>query len=381
MNEPGFQGSLGTRAQGQRARHVGRHGRALGVLAVAASMVLAACSSGSSGAPGGSSGTTASGKQLTIGFVVPLISNPYWKLMQDFAVGAAHTLGVNLQTGQADSDEGKEINIIEGMISAKVDGLVVGPVSDKVGATVLKDAEAAGIPVTFMQRQPGVAPDAYTGKSYVGFVGTDDIGGGMTEAQTLYDSGARKWVAMTGSQGNSVADDRLKAAQDFVKAHPDVTLLQSQYGNEARDAGQKTMENFLSAFPGPGFDAVYSFNDEGALGAIQALKNANVLSKVKVGAIDGTTDAINAVAAGDLITSVGGGYACGAFALVELFDDINGHPPKNRLVNIPLLAVTSANVKAYQDQVLNGMATYDFKSVSQVFTPSASTDSYKIVLK
>ena len=357
--------------------------RYLAVLATA-SVVLGACSAGATASPAGggaSPGASSGAKQLTIGFVVPLISNPYWKLMQDFAVGAAGTLGVTLQTAQADSDENKEISIVEGMISAKVSGLVVGPVSDKVGATVLKDAEAAGIPVTFMQRQPGVTPDAYTGKSYVGFVGTDDIGGGTTEAQALYDAGARKWVAMTGSQGNSVADDRLKAGQDFAKAHSDVTLLQSQYGNEARDAGQKTMENFLSAFPGPAFDAVYSFNDEGALGAIQALKNANALSKVKVGAIDGTTDAIAAVASGDLLVSVGGGYACGAFALVELVDFINGHPPKNRIVNIPLLPVTSANVKQYQDQVLNGMKTYDFKAVSQVFTPSASTDSYKIVLK
>ncbi|HEY3524418.1 MAG TPA: substrate-binding domain-containing protein [Candidatus Limnocylindrales bacterium] len=360
----------------------------LATLAVTASLVVGACQGAASPAPssggGGASSPAASGgtgKQYTIGFVVPLISNPYWKLMQDFAVGAAGTLGVKLQTAQADSDESKEISIVEGMISAKVDGLVVGPVSDKVGATVLKDAEAANIPVTFMQRQPGVAPEAYQGKSYIGFVGTDDIGGGKTEAQILYDGGARKWVAMTGAQGNSVAEDRLKAAQDFVTAHSDVTLLQSQYGNEARDAGQKTMENFLSAFPGPGFDAVYSFNDEGALGAVQALKNANALTKVKVGAIDGTTDAINAVASGDLVTSVGGGYACGAFALVELFDYLNGHSPKNRVVNIPLLAVTSDNVKAYQDQVLNGMSTYDFKAVSTTFNPEASTDSYKITLK
>jgi predicted phosphoribosyltransferase len=78
---------------------------------------------------------------------------------------------------------------------------------------------------------------------------------------------------------------------------------------------------------------------------------------------------------------VGGGYACGAFALVELYDFLNGHSPKNRVVNIPLLAVTKDNVQKYQDQVLNGMTTYDFKAVSQVYTPAASTDSYKIVLK
>ncbi len=267
-----------------------------GVVAITVSLIVVACTSGTtattapsvaapgSAAPSGAASPSgsAAGEQYTIGFVVPLISNPYWKLMQDFAQGAAGTLGIDLQTAQADSDESKQIAIVEGMISAGVDGIVIGVVSDKVGATVLESAEAAGIPVTFMQRSPGVAPDAYQGKSYIGYVGTDDIGGGETASQTLYDSGARKWVAMTGSQGNSVAEDRLKAAQDFAAAHPDVTILQSQYGNEARDAGQKTMENFLSAYPGPGFDGVYSFNDEGALGAVQALKNANALASVKV---------------------------------------------------------------------------------------------------
>ena len=312
---------------------------------------------------------------------MPLISNPYWKLIQDFAVGAAGTLGVELITDQADSDESKQISIIEGLISRGVDGLVIGPVSDTVGATVLTAAEAANIPVVFMQRSPGVKQADYDGDAFVGFVGTADVAGGETAAQTLYDSGARKWVAMTGSQGNSVAEDRLKAAQDFVAEHPDVELLQFQYGNEARDAGRTTVENFLSAFPGPGFDGIYSFNDEGALGAVQALEAANALSKVKITAIDGTTDAVAAVNDGDLLVTVGGGYACGAFALVELFDYINGHPPKTPEYNLPLLAVTEDNAQAYTDQVLNGMSTYDFKAVSAVYTPGASTDDYEIVLK
>jgi ribose transport system substrate-binding protein len=317
----------------------------------------------------------------TIGFVVPLISNPYWKLIQDFAVGAAGTLDIELLTDQADSDESKQINIIQGLISRGVDGLVVGPVSDQVGATVLSDAEAAGIPVVFMQRSPGVSHADYDGDSFVGFVGTADVEGGETAAQILYDSGARKWVAMTGAQGNSVAEDRLKAAEDFVAAHPDVELLQSQYGNEARDAGTTTVENFLSTFPGPGFDGIYSFNDEGALGAVQALQAANVADQVAITAIDGTTDAVQAVVDGELLTTVGGGYACGAFALVELYDYINGHPPASPEYNLPLLPVTEENAQDYQDQVLNGMSTYDFKAVSAVYTPGATTDDYEIVLK
>ena len=142
-------------------------------------------------------------------------------------------------------------NIIEGLISQGVNGLVVGPVSDKVGATILADAETAKIPVVFMQRPPGVDHATYTGKQFVGFVGTDDAGGGTTASQILYDAGARKWVAMAGAQGNGVSEARLKAANDFAAAHPDMKILQTQLGNEARDAGQKTMENLISALPGP----------------------------------------------------------------------------------------------------------------------------------
>jgi ABC-type sugar transport system substrate-binding protein len=368
-------------------RFLGRAGRTkIGAVAVAVVVLVAACSSSSkSSTTGANSSTTAAGastpkKALTIGFVVPLISNPYWQLMQDFAKGAAGQLGVKLLTAQANSDENTEINIVQGWIASKVDGMVVGPVSDSVGQTVLRDASAAKIPVTFMQRLPGIQPSDYPANMFVGYVGTDDTGGGKIAAQALYDSGARNWVAMTGAQGNSVAEQRLKAAQDFAAAHPDVHILKTQFGNEARASGQQTMENFLSALPGPGFDGVFSFNDEGALGAIQALKNAGQSGKEKITAMDGTVDAVKAVASGDLLVTVGGGYACGAFALVELYDALNGHLPDNRVVNIPLTPITSTNVTAYQNQVLNGMGTYAFKSVSQTYTPGVTTADYKITL-
>jgi len=117
------------------------------------------------------------------------------------------------------------------------------------------------------------------------------------------------------------------------------------------------------------------------MGAIQALKSAGVgPDKVKVVGIDGTTDAVAATLAGDLLTTVGGGYACGAFALTELYDYINGFPVTQPEYNLPLLKVTKDNAQAYTDQVLNGMNTYYFKSVSAVYTPGATQKDYAIVL-
>ena len=117
------------------------------------------------------------------------------------------------------------------------------------------------------------------------------------------------------------------------------------------------------------------------MGAIQALKGQSIgTDKVQVVGIDGTTDAVAAVLAGDMLASVGGGYACGAFALTELYDYLNGFPVTQPVYNLPLLPVTKDNAQAYTDQVLNGMGTYDFKSVSAVYTPGATQKDYAIVL-
>ena len=88
-------------------------------IGLAFTLIASACTSPATSQPPATQGGSATSvpgsggaSKPTIGFVVPLISNPYWKLIQDFAVGAAGTLGVTLLTDQADSDESKQISII-----------------------------------------------------------------------------------------------------------------------------------------------------------------------------------------------------------------------------------------------------------------------------
>ena len=49
---------------------------------------------------------------------------------------------------------------------------------------------------------------------------------------------------------------------------------------------------------------VIAGNDEMALGAIQALKDASKLSKVKVVGFDGNPDAVAAIKAGEMVATV-----------------------------------------------------------------------------
>lgn len=62
------------------------------------------------------------------------------------------------------------------------------------------------------------------------------------------------------------------------------------------------MQSMLQA--NPDIKGVISGNDEMALGAIAALKEAGKIDQVKVGAFDGSPDAVDAVKAGTLAYTV-----------------------------------------------------------------------------
>ena len=66
----------------------------------------------------------------------------------------------------------------------------------------------------------------------------------------------------------------------------------------ARDKGRQVAETLLQAHPDT--TIVYAHNDEMALGAIAALKQAGKLKSVKVGGFDGSPAAVEAVKAGEL---------------------------------------------------------------------------------
>jgi len=119
----------------------------------------------------------------------------------------------------------------------------------------------------------------------------------------------------------------------------------SRPGTGFRDRGLEIMENWIQT--GEQIDVVCANNDEMALGAIKALKDANLLDKVIVGGVDATPDALAAMKAGELEVTVfqdakgqGGG---GVDAAVKL---ARGETVPS-LVDIPYQLVTPANMDQF----------------------------------
>ena len=124
--------------------------------------------------------------------------------------------------------------------------------------------------------------------------------------------GAEEWVKAMGGKGKYVelfgnptdnnAQVRSNGYAEAISQYPDLQLVQKETANWDRAEGKQKMEVMLRAHPD--ITGVIAGNDEMALGAIQALKDAGKLSQVKVLGFDGNQDAVNAVKAGEMVATV-----------------------------------------------------------------------------
>jgi erythritol transport system substrate-binding protein len=120
--------------------------------------------------------------------------------------------------------------------------------------------------------------------------------------------GAQQWVESVGDAGNYVelfgnpadnnAATRSNGYETVLTQYPDLVKVAQEVANWDRTQGFNKMQSMLQA--NPDIIGVISGNDEMALGAIAALKEAGKLDQVKVGGFDGSPDAVEAVKAGEM---------------------------------------------------------------------------------
>jgi erythritol transport system substrate-binding protein len=107
-----------------------------------------------------------------------------------------------------------------------------------------------------------------------------------------------KYVELLGAPSDNNAATRSNGYETVLSQYPDLQKAGSDVANWDRTQGHDKMQNLLQA--NPDIIGVISGNDEMALGAIAALKEAGKLSGIKVGGFDGSPDAVAAIKAGEL---------------------------------------------------------------------------------
>lgn len=318
--------------------------------------------------------------KITIGISVPALSNPFWRSFADFGEKTANELGMDVIVVDANQNDSSQLDQIMGLISSGVQGIVITPNTSSIVSSLLLQCDNGGVKVVMAERYPGFSPEEYDGDSYVGYIGVDNTLAGYNIAEALYDAGCRNIVAVSGVSGGATADERSAGLHQFLEEHDDMVLLQELRNAEVREDGLKDAENYLSAYP-DGFDGVWCYNDDSAMGVIQALTNAGLNGKIKVGGMDLIDEAVEAIKTGDMQYSTGGQWAESAGAVIMLYDALQGYTPDPAINEIGIPGVTTETVDAYFEQFVESVPEYDVKALSKAFNADAKTTDFTIELK
>lgn len=229
----------------------------------------------------------------------------------------------------AQGETAKQVSDVEDLVARGVAAIFLAPREFEGLAPALQAAKRAKIPVFLIDREAA----GKVGEDYVTFIGSNFIQQGERVGEWLVKNtnGKAGIIELQGTSGSSVANDRAKGFRNMIEKNPEMKILASQTADFNRANGQKVMENLIQAH-GKNITAVYAHNDEMALGAIRALKDAgmNPGKDVLVVSIDGQKSALEAILAGDMNITVESNPRFGpiAFETYEKFLRGEQFPPK-----------------------------------------------------
>jgi erythritol transport system substrate-binding protein len=275
--------------------------RLAGLAAGALMLSLAACGGGSGGsaepaASGSAGGGDAAGKTIAIITVDP--SNPYWKAEADTAKSEAEKLGYKTTVSANNNDPETQNQLIETAINDKVAGILLDPAGADESVAAVQKAVDAKIPVVLINAeisQTGLAKAQIVSNNAQGAtIGAEEWAKAMNYKGT--------YVELFGKPSDNNAQVRSDGYKAVISQYPDLKVVGKEIANWDRQQGQEKMESLLSK--NPDVQGVIAGNDEMALGAINALKEAKKLDQVKVLGFDGNQDAVDAVSNGQMVATV-----------------------------------------------------------------------------
>lgn len=322
----------------------------------------------------------------TIGLIIPSMANEFWVRLSKFAEKAGSELGFDLVVLDSRDSGDVQIKNAEDLISRKVDGLIFVAYWS-TGNRVLQMAERAGIPTIVMDTTvDGVKPRGQF-KQYIAYIGPFNHKAGYGIADYLIQNmqpganGKKEIVALYGTLGTSVAEERREGLEKAVSEHPDVKIVAAQTANFRRDDGMKVMEDFLMAQPNA--TAVWCANDEMALGAINAIENAGKQGKIIVGGMDLNDEAVKAVIDGRYAYTAGGHWLQGGFAATMMYDYLKGFdlPESQQSVELVLAVVKDKETAVKLQKEWLPFPAWDFKAHSKVYSGKDAVAYTELVIK
>jgi ribose transport system substrate-binding protein len=296
------------------------------LLMVLALAVLAGCGgSGSAPAPGESTGSR--GGLLEIAVIPKSLSHQFWLTVKAGADAAGEEFGARIlwQGPSKETEVVQQINIVQDMISRKVDALVLAAGDENALVQTVERAIAAGIPVITIDS--GVQSD-----KPLSFVATDNIAGAKAAADELSRliGGEGKVGLMPFVPGAATSELRERGFKEGLEAHPGMQLVSTLYCMSDVAKAMDITQDMMTSFPD--LKGLFAANEAGAIGAAQAIKAAGKAGVVKMVAFDAAEEQIPALKEGSCqALIVQNPFKMGYTGVKAAIDAIQGRPVEKRI--------------------------------------------------
>ena len=229
-----------------------------------------------------------------ISIIVTDPANPYWFTEGEVAKKTAEDMGYSANVAAHKGDTNVESQLIDTAITNKSVAIILDPANADGSVGAVKKAVDAGIPVFLVNAEIN-----QEGLAKAQLVSNNAQGAALGAEQWVADVGeAGNYVELFGNPADNNAATRSNGYETVITQYPDLVKVGKEVANWDRTQGYQKMQSLLQA--NPDIIGVISGNDEMALGAIAALKEAGKLDQVKVGGFDGSPDAVEAVKAGEM---------------------------------------------------------------------------------
>ena len=233
-----------------------------------------------------------------ISIIVNDPANPYWFTEGEVAKKTAEELDYEATVSAHKGDTNTEATLVDAAITNGAKAIILDPANADGSVGVVKRAKAAGIPVFLVNaeiNESGIAVAQLVSNNAQG------AALGAMKWQEIVGDNA-KYVEFFGNPSDNNAATRSNGYNTVLSQYSGLEKVAQEVANWNRTQGYNKMQSIMQAQST--IDAVISGNDEMALGAIAALKEADRLSGVIVGGFDGSPDAVDAVKAGEMAYTV-----------------------------------------------------------------------------
>jgi ribose transport system substrate-binding protein len=321
------------------SRFIGMSGAALLALATVAPVAGQDATPAASEAAMAKDPGAAAGATLIVNMKGPSSGNPFWALVEEGALQAGTDYGVTVQVvaPPSESDTPSQIALIEDTAAAGAAGMAIAVTDAEALNPAIQTVIDSGVPVVWI--------DSGGNNEGVTYIGTDNAVGAQLAGEFLCQNVAEggKVAILQGIMVTTTGQARAEGSKAAVEACG-LELVAEIPADWDRAKGLAATEDLITQHPD--IAGIFASNDEMALGALEALRAANLLEQVTLVGYDANPDAREAVIAGEMEATVAQNpFNMGYLGVESLIKLINGEtlPPT---VDTGVEVITAENAAA-----------------------------------